>query len=420
MNKWLRRILKVLGIVVGVLVVLVVILAVYVQLTWDRPVSRAAPQMTAPTDAQTVARGEYLFKYSLNCWECHGSQGSNSPGEPPAGGLEFDMTNVGLPGGFGYIYASNITPDPETGIGTWSDGELVRSIREGLDPEGYLLFPIMEAEWWSGLSDEDALALVAYMRSLPPVRNEVPDSRLSFAAKALIALGVLKAQPAITEPVVAPPRGATAEYGEYLVYHASRCVECHMPRDLSTGQFDLTRPFAGGLSPLPIPEEGFSTTGSNLTPDPATGIGNWTEDQFMTAMRTGLRPNGTVMLPFMPWPSYSRWNEDDLRAVWLYLRSLEPIAHEVPASTLTGAAATGTGAERGEGLFDVYCVICHGEKGSGSPFTTVALKEVASGMDDATLSGFISGGLPGTSMPGFSKTLTDDQIADLVAFIRTW
>jgi mono/diheme cytochrome c family protein len=414
----MNRILKWVGIALGVLVVLVVILVIYVQLAWDRPVSRDAPQMTAPTNSQTVARGEYLFQYSLNCWSCHGSQGSNSPSEPQAGGFEFDLTNVGLPGGFGYVYASNITSDPETGIGTWSDSELVRALREGLDPEGYLIFPIMEAEWWSGLSDEDALALVAYMRSLPPVRNEVPDNRLTFAAKALFALGVLKVQPAITEPVVAPPRGATVEYGEYLVYHASTCVGCHMPRDPNTGQFDLTRPFAGGL--FPIPDEGLSATGSNLTPDPATGIGNWTEEQFMTAMRTGLRPNGTVMLPYMPWPSYSRWNEDDLRAVWLYLRSLEPIAHEVPAPTLTGAAATGTGAKRGEGLFDVYCAVCHGEKGSGGSFTTVALKEAASGMDDARLSGFISEGLLGTSMPGFSATLSDEQIADLVAFIRTW
>lgn len=418
MNKWLRRILKVLGILVGALLVLILILVVFVQLTWDRPVSRAAPQMTAPTDAQTVARGEYLFNYSLNCWGCHGSLGSKSPDEPQAGGLEFDLTTVGPPGGFGYVYASNITPDAETGIGTWSDGELVRALREGLDPEGHLLFPIMEAEWWSGLSDEDVLALVAYMRSLPPVRAEVPDSRLSFVAKALIALRVLKAQPAIAGSIATLPPGATAEYGEYLVYHASSCAGCHMPRDPNTGQFDTTRPFAGGL--FPITEEGFSATGSNLTPDPATGIGNWTEEQFMTAMRTGLLPNGKVMLPFMPWPSYSRWNEDDLRAVWLYLRSLEPIAHEVPATTLAGAAATGTGAERGEDLFELYCVVCHGEQGNGGSFTSIALKEAASGMDDARLSGFISEGLPGTSMPGFSETLSDEQIADLVAFIRTW
>jgi mono/diheme cytochrome c family protein len=418
MNKWLRRILKGFGILVGVLMLLVIILVVYVQLAWDRPVKRAAPQMTAPADTQTVAWGEYLYKYTLRCWMCHGSQGNHSFEEPQAGGFEIDARDIGP--GFGFIYVSNITPDPETGIGAWSDGELVRALREGLDREGRVLFPAMEAELWRGLSDEDALALVAYLRSLPPVRNEVPANRFSFGYKALIALGLIKPQPAITAPVVAPPRGATAEYGEYLASHATMCAGCHTPRSPNTGEYDLTQPLAGGIFALGLPEEGYSATGSNLTPDVATGIGDWSEEQFMIAMRTGLRPDGTVILPVMPWPSYNRWSEEDLRAVWLYLRSLEPIDHEIPASKLTGAAATGRGATRGEGLFDVYCIVCHGEEGSGSPFTTVALKEAASGMDDATLSGFISEGLPGASMPGFGKTLTDEQIADLVVFIRTW
>ena len=120
------------------------------------------------------------------------------------------------------------------------------------------------------------------------------------------------------------------------------------------------------------------------------------------------------------WPAYSRWPEDDLRAVWLHMHSLEPIVHEAPASTLTGAAATGTGASRGEAIFDVHCVICHGEKGTGSPFTTVALNEAAGGVDDQALRRFIAKGLPGTSMPGFGKTLTDEPMADLMAFIRAW
>jgi mono/diheme cytochrome c family protein len=414
MSKWLRRILKGIGILIGVLVVLVIGLVAYVQLTWDRPVSRGGAQMIAPTDAQTVARGEYLYKWSLDCSGCHGSQGSHSPEEPQAGGLEFDMTGIGP--GFGFVYAANLTPDPETGIGAWSDGELVRALREGLDREGHILFPIMEAELWRGLSDEDVLALVAYMRSLPPVRNEVPANKLSFAAKAL--MGIVKPQPPVSAPVVAPPRGATAEYGKYLAWHASACFGCHTPRDPNTGQFDMAQPFAGGL--FPFPEEGFSTTGSNLTPDAATGIGDWTEEQFMTAMRTGLRPNGTVMLPFMPWPSYARWSEEDLRAVWLYLRSLEPVTHEVSASTLTGAAAAGMGVARGEALYGVYCVVCHGAEGAGSPLTAVALKDAAQGIDDATLATFIAEGLPGTSMPSFGKTLTDEQIADLIAFIRSW
>jgi mono/diheme cytochrome c family protein len=416
MNKWLRRILKGLVILVGVLVVLVIGFVGYVQLFADRPLERPVRQMVAPKDAQTVARGEFLYNNSNLCWTCHGSEGSYGPNEPQAGGRKFDLSNVGP--GFGVFYASNVTPDIETGMGAWSDGELVRAIREGLDRQGRLILPVMPYQFAHGMSDEDALALVAYMRSLAPVRHAVPANEPTFAYRALGTLGIMKPEPAITTSVVVPAKGVTVEYGEYLAWRNSGCAECHMPRNMNTGELDFTRRLAGALSPLD--EEGIRASASNLTPDAATGIGQWTEEQFMTAMRTGQRPNGTVMLPFMPWPSYSRWNEDDLRAVWLYLRSLEPIAHEVPASTLTGAAATGTGAERGEGLFDVYCVICHGEKGSGSPFTTFTLKEVASGMDDATLSGFISGGLPGASMPGFSKTLTDEQIANLVAFIRTW
>ncbi len=123
----------------------------------------------------------------------------------------------------------------------------------------------------------------------------------------------------------------------------------------------------------------------------------------MTAMRTGLRPDGTAILPFMPWPVYDRWTEDDLRAVWLYLRSLEPMTHEAPASTLTGAAATGTGSARGEALYGVYCVVCHGAEGVGSPLATVPLKDAARGMDDATLARFIAEGLSGTSMRDMLK-----------------
>jgi len=418
MKTWLKRIAKGIGILIGILALLVIGLVAYVRVARDRPVSRPVPQLTASLDEQTVARGEYLYKYSLNCWTCHGSQGSHSPDEPQGGGQEFDMTAIGPPGGFGYIYASNITPDRETGIGAWTDGELVRAIREGLDKEGHTLFPIMEAEWWSGLSDADTLALVAYIRTLPAVHNEVPDSQLTFTAKALIALGVVKAQPAISEPVVAPPVGATAEYGEYLVYHAASCVGCHTPRNPNNGQFDLTQPFAGGL--FSFPEEGFTTTGSNLTPDPATGIGNWTEEQFITAMQKGLRPDETVILPFMPWPAYNHWSTNDLRAVWLYLRTLDPITHDVPDSSLNGVAATGEGVDRGEGLYDVYCVVCHGERGVGGAFTRIALQDVAVNMDDAGLARFITESSPGISMPGFGKTLTDEQIEDLVAFIRTW
>src|SRR5512141_990164 len=157
MNKWLRRILKGMAILVGVLVILVLGLVGYVQLFSDRPLDRPVRQMTAPQDAQTLARGEFLYNSSNLCWSCHGAEGSYSQNEPQAGGRPFDLANVGP--GFGVFYASNVTPDVETGIGGWSDGELVRVIREGVDREGHTILPVMPYQFAHGMSDEDALAL---------------------------------------------------------------------------------------------------------------------------------------------------------------------------------------------------------------------------------------------------------------------
>jgi mono/diheme cytochrome c family protein len=396
--------------------VLVGALAAYVQFAGDRPIERPVIAMTAPADAAHVVRGRHLYELSLLCWTCHGVSGGHTADEPQAGGREFDLTQIGP--GFGYVYGTNLTADRETGIGAWSDGELVRAIREGISRDGRLIFPVMAYQFYHGLSDEDALAVVAYMRTLPPVRHQVPARRLSFAARALRAANLLEPEAPIAQRVDAPPAGPTREYGEYLAWHASGCAECHSPRDPRTGTLDMTRPLAGGL--FPFPEEGFATTGPNLTPDPATGLGAWTEGQFIRAMQTGVRPNGTVMLPFMPWPSYSQWSREDLHAIWIYLRSLGPVGHQVPASMLTGAAATARGARRGEGIYGAYCATCHGMRGAGAPFTTAALDQVARDIDIDLIASAVVEGVPGTAMPGFGTTLTKDQIADVTSFIRSW
>ena len=409
-----RRIVQVVGVIIGILVLLAVILVIYVQIAWDRPVNRASPQITVPRDGQTVARGEYLYKYSNLCWTCHGSEGSTSAEEPQAGGRKFDLSGFGP--GFGVFYASNITQSPDKGIGEWSDGEILRSIREGLDREGHILLPIMPFQFYHGMSDQDAEAMVAYLRSLPAVENQVPENQPTFAAKAVIAFRLMKPEAPITKSVVAPEKGVTVEYGEYLAWHAAGCADCHMPRDPNTGQIDFERTFAGGLTPLP--EEGFSPIGSNLTPHAETGLGNWTEEQFLTAMQQGTRPDGRVLVPFMPWPSYARWDVEDVRAIWLYLRSLEPIDHAVPATELTGAAV-GSGLERGQALYKIYCMACHGKKGSEGAVATMPLIDLAPQMDDASLSKIIMNGFPPV-MPGFGNTFTTEQVNDLINAIQAW
>jgi len=294
----------------------------------------------------------------------------------------------------------------------------VRAIREGIDRRGRVIFPVMAYQFYHDLSDDDALALVAYIRTLAPVRNPVPERRLSFAARALIAFGQIKPEPRIDAALAAPMKGVTIEYGRYLTWHAAGCAECHTPRFPNSGQLDRTRLLAGGL--FAIPEEGFSTTAPNLTPDATTGLGRYTEADFMRAMRSGVRPDGTVMLPFMPWPTYAAWSEEDLRAVWLYLRSVPAVVHAVPPSALTGPAANAAGPARGAGLYAAYCVSCHGDRGGGSPLTMIPLAMAVRYLDDGALGTVIAAGPPGSRMPGFERTLTQDQLRDLIEFIRSW
>jgi mono/diheme cytochrome c family protein len=416
MKRWLLLALKGLAVLVGLVVILLLGVVVYIQAVWDRPTTEPAHELRAPQDAVTLARGDYLYNRSMLCWTCHGSKGGYDQSEPQAGGRRFDLSDVGP--GFGVVWGSNLTADRETGLGAATDGQLVRAIREGVSTRGRVIFPVMAYQFYHGLSDDDALALVAYLRTLRPVANAVPDRELSFVAKALIAFGMIKPEAPIAGTVIAPARSATVEYGRYLTWNTSGCAECHTPRFPENGQLDTARLMGGGL--FALVEPGFTTTGPNLTPDQETGLGGWSEAQFIQAVRTGVRPDGTVMLPFMPWPSYSTWSDEDVHAIWLYLRSVAPVSHRTPRSTLTGRAAAGRGLERGGGLFSVYCVACHGEGGRGGSLTAVALRDAAREVDDTTLRNVVVDGLPGTAMPGFGRTLDPDQVDDVVAFIRSW
>lgn len=420
MRRWLLRILKILGGIVAFLVLIIIALLVYTQIAWNTPDKRPSPRMTAPTDQETITRGEYLYKYGNQCWGCHVPGTTADPGALPVGGREFDLSNIGP--GFGFYFATNLTPDKETGIGDWTDGELVRAIREGVSRDGRILFPLMPVEYYKGISDRDALAITAYLKTLPPTRNEITANRPSFMAKALIALKVIKPQPAITQTVVAPPAGPTDEYGKYLATNASGCAECHTPRNLQNGEVIWEQllagsnfAFGGEMEKMPA-----GAHAPNLTMDKETGIGNWTEEQFITAMRIGTRPDGTVILALMPYPYYSFWTDDDLKAVYRYLKTVPVQQNRVPPREFSNVIIAGTGVTRGDALFATYCESCHGEKGKGGTPTSVALAQIAAGLDDTALRSFIGNGMPGTRMPGFGKTLTAEQIADLTAFIRSW
>ena len=196
----------------------------------------------------------------------------------------------------------------------------MRALRNGERRDGRLLAPVMPYEWFHEMSDEDALAVARYLKSLPPVSHAVKQSP-SFAFKLgkLLFLG-----PKPSASVTAPPRAANAQYGSYLAQHAGLCADCHTPRGGLQSQPDRSRLFAGMAHP---PKE-FPAKPTNLTPDADTGIGRWSEADFIQTIRTGTRLNGELLKPFMPWRQIRRMSDDDLRAIYAFLRTLPPIRND--------------------------------------------------------------------------------------------
>jgi len=413
----MKNVLKWLGRMLTVLVVLLVMVGLFIEFSWDRQDSRPAPQMSVLRDSATVARGEYIFKHAWQCWGCHAASGDGNA--PPSGGRVFDLRSVGP--GFGVYYSKNLTPDSATGLGAWTDGEIVQAIREGIRRDRHVLFPLMPVDWLKGLSDQDVLAVVAYIRSLPPVSNQVPEREVSFVAKALMAFNVIKPIAPITAPVVAPPPGRTAEYGKYVASNMAGCADCHSPRNLQNGEFYPDSLFAGGNIPFGKDEgDPIYVFARNIRPDPETGIGGWTEEDFLQAVTTGMRPDSTVLIPHMPYAYYKFLSEDDLRAMYAYLRSLPPLRRTAPPLGFSPEMVNAQGASRGALLFRARCRGCHGDEGAGAVPTNVKLAEVASSMEDADLRDFIASGQMNLKMPAFGKTLTAEELADIVAYLRSW
>jgi mono/diheme cytochrome c family protein len=281
------------------------------------PLPAGPPAMAS----DSAARGEYIVRNVAVCGGCHAAS-ERDPDAPLSGGREFRDWRIGV------ARASNLTPDNETGLGTWSDAEIVRALRNGQRKDGRLLAPVMPYEWLHEMSDDDAFAVARYLKSLPPVRNQVVQSP-NFVFK----LGKLFLGPRPAISGTAPPRAATAEYGGYLSQHAGLCAECHTPRGGIRSTPDKSRLFAG----MAKPPNGFPANPSNLTPDAATGIGKWSESDFLQTIHTGVTPDGDHLHPFMPWQQNRRMTDDDLRAIYRFLRTLPPIHNEIPDNPATPA-----------------------------------------------------------------------------------
>jgi len=206
-------------------------------------------------------------------------------------------------------------PIPIPGIGNWTDEQITKAIREGVDPEGKIIFPPMPVPTYNHMSDDDVKAIVAYLRTLPPVKHEVEESHWNIPQQAM--------PPA--SGAAAPPVSDKVAYGGYIVNSLSHCFECHTPMT-PTGP-DLAKLGAGGLEITLAP--GMSVMTPNITPDKETGIGNWSDADIKKAMIEGITPTGGHISPPMPFPWFKNMTPEEVDAVVAYLRTIPAVPNKV-------------------------------------------------------------------------------------------
>jgi len=285
------------------------------------PVFDRDPVPPSPTAQQDLlGRGEYLVEGIVGCGNCH--NGRDDEGNFVEG-MEY-AGNFVIEEALFIAYAPNITPDPETGIGEWTDAEIERAIREGISRDGRVMGPPMAFPYYREISSNDMDAIIAYLRSVPAVRNEVPLSTVRPP------LPPPSWGPPVEEPIPDPPRGNTVEYGRYVAHALGHCTQCHTP--LVEGVEDFSRTGAG-MNPFPAPF-GYEWTAiaANITSHPTEGLGAWTDDEIKRAIVYGISQDGRELLPFMGFSFYERISDEDLEAIVTYLRSLPPSTAELPSA----------------------------------------------------------------------------------------
>lgn len=288
-----------------------------------------AQELTIDHSPQRVERGRYLANAVNLCMDCHSTHDKTKFSAPPMegtwgkGGEKFGRES-GFPGNF---YARNITP---FGISRYTDGELFRVITTGVDKEGMAMFPVMPYHYYGQMDPEDIKSIIAYIRTLTPINTTTPESYADFPMNFIINTIPHKA-----EPQKLPPASDQLAYGAYMIT-ASACIECHTP--VKRGQIILEKAYSGGRE-FKFPD-GAVVRSANITPDKASGIGNWTEEQFLRRFKMytdsgfkipALQPGGFNTV--MPWTMYAKMDIQDLKAIFAYLKQVKPAGNKVEKFT---------------------------------------------------------------------------------------
>jgi mono/diheme cytochrome c family protein len=362
--------------------------------------------------ADTVTRGRYLAQ-AADCVVCHTVPG----GAPFAGGRAFKTP-------FGVIWSPNITADPATGIGAWSDADFLRAVHKGIAPGGKRLYPAFPYEAYTLMADDDVLAIKAYLLSLPKVRSQAPPNALAFPFN---HRGLLAVWSAFYSPDQRfrphPDRSAEWNRGAYLAEALGHCGDCHTPRNLAQAP-DNRRKFGGATI------QGWRAY--NITADRASGVGDWTDDELVRYLSGAHVPGrGSAAGPMAEAieAGLSSLSSGDMRALVAYVRSVpaigspgQPAPRREAASALPKVMPAGYEV-RGRQIFEQACASCHAWTGV-SPLSGAATLTGVRAVNDLSgtnVAAIVIAGQPapggGLAMPAFGRAYSDTEIAAVANYV---
>ncbi|MFO1039229.1 MAG: c-type cytochrome [Geminicoccaceae bacterium] len=352
-----------------------------------------------------VERGRYLA-LAADCAACH----TAPDGKAYAGGLALDTP-------FGKIYTANITSDPKTGIGHWKEADFIKALREGRGRHGERLYPAMPYTSYTKITDEDAAALWAYIRTIPPVHNKVVDDQLSFPFD--IRAGLIAWQDMFFRPgrfTPDPLKDETYNRGAYLVQALGHCGACHTPRNI-LGATEKDRRLTGATI-----EHWYAP---DISTDPLSGIADWSVDDLQTFLKTGRSTtNQTAVGPMgeVVHDSLSKLKDSDLHAMAVYLK--EEAAPKKPGTAGTVMPLSSAQLQVGADIYGERCQSCHGADGTGAKGVAASLEgntAIAAPVPDNLIMGILKG-FPARdgwqAMPAYASALDDQEIANVANFVR--
>ncbi len=377
-------------------------IALVVEIAIGAGASFALSSAQAANSADLIARGKTLSEVG-DCMACH----TAAKGVPYAGGNVIDTP-------FGAISSPNITPNRQTGIGSWTDDEFYRAMHDGIGKHGEYLYPVMPFPWYTIVTRDDALAIKAYLFSLPPVKQARAPNKLIFPVSirtSMLAWRQVFFKAAAFQPD--PNQSDEVNRGAYLVNGLAHCGECHNARPVA-GTSPWRKALQGGVID--------NWYAPNITSDARTGIGTWRKEDIATFLKTGVAPGKSIAIGPMTEVVHSLKDvsDADLRAIAAYLKSTPPV-NAAPDQKL--ALFNGQGARGGSAYLN-YCASCHGVdgKGVGGVIPALANNGAVVTQGPQNVLRVVLGGLPATHtygpMPAVGAAMSDDDIADVTNYVR--